>query len=207
MKLNDIFDKIYCINLDRRTDRWSEVSNEFKKINTEVVRFSAIDGQLITETTNTNINNAEYGCLMSHYKILEDIIAHEGNMFLIFEDDVVFNDNFNTLFNDFYPQLPEDWDMVYISGNNTKPLKKITNNVYKTNGTLALHSYFIKKETAVKLKKIIDQSTNPPPIDTIFIKYQDEANVYVFRPHLTKQRPGYSDLGGGFRDYDFVLNI
>ena len=30
--LNDYFDKIYCINLDRRTDRWKETRVEFKKL-------------------------------------------------------------------------------------------------------------------------------------------------------------------------------
>jgi hypothetical protein len=37
--------------------------------------------------------------------------------------------------------------MVYISGNNTKPIVKVTENIYKTDGTLALHSYFITKKT------------------------------------------------------------
>jgi hypothetical protein len=45
------------------------------------------------------------------------------------------------------------------------------------------------------------------PVDSLFIKYQQTANVFVFRPHLTKQRPGYSDLRGGFRNYDSVLDV
>ena len=31
MNLKDTFEKIYCINLDRRTDRWDESIEEFKK--------------------------------------------------------------------------------------------------------------------------------------------------------------------------------
>jgi GR25 family glycosyltransferase involved in LPS biosynthesis len=208
MTLNKIFNKIYCINLDRRLDRWSLVSDEFKKINCDVVRFSAVDGNIIKKPNDNNhINDAEFGCLMSHYKILKDIISSDGDLFLILEDDVVFKDNFNELFLQFYNQLPNDWDMVYISGNNTKPIEKITDNIYKTNSTLALHSYFIKKETAVKLKKLIEAAPVLLPIDTLYIQYQKTANVYVFRPHLTKQRPGYSDLRGGFRNYDGVLDI
>ena len=29
--LKKYFDKIYCINLDRRTDKWSECESEFDK--------------------------------------------------------------------------------------------------------------------------------------------------------------------------------
>ena len=42
--LNDFFEKIYCINLNRRMDRYKECVEEFKKINANVERFSAIDG-------------------------------------------------------------------------------------------------------------------------------------------------------------------
>ena len=208
MNLNNYFDKIYCINLDRRKDRWIEATNEFNKINCKVGRFSAIDGKkLKIIDTEKKINNSEIGCFMSHYQILKKIVNSEGDKFLILEDDIVFNNNFNDNFFLYEKQLPDDWDMVYMSGNNTKPMIKITDNVYKTNGTLALHSYFIKKKTAIDLIKLISESDYNTPIDTLFIKYQQIANVYVFRPHLTKQRPGYSDLRGGYRNYDVVLDV
>ena len=44
MKINDYFDKIICINLDKRPDRWREVQSQFKKAGISVQRFSAIDG-------------------------------------------------------------------------------------------------------------------------------------------------------------------
>lgn len=205
--LNKIFKKIYCINLDRRDDRWQESLAEFNKIHCKVSRFSAIDGETIELPKSANLNKNEYGCLMSHYKIMEQISYQTDGEFLIFEDDVVFKQDFNVDFLKFYNQLPNDWDMVYISGNNTTPLTKVTENIYKTDGTLALHSYFIKKQTAIDLKRLIDSMETLRPIDSIFIEYQKKKNVYVFRPHLTTQRPGHSDLRGGFRNYDSVLDV
>ena len=35
-KINDYFDKIICINLDKRTDRWTESLEQFKKAGIEV---------------------------------------------------------------------------------------------------------------------------------------------------------------------------
>ena len=42
--VNKVFDKVYCINLDKRTDRWKEVSTFFRKYNIQVERFRAVDG-------------------------------------------------------------------------------------------------------------------------------------------------------------------
>ena len=41
----DFFDKIYCINLDHRTDRWKNVQTEFEKlgISDRVKRISAVN--------------------------------------------------------------------------------------------------------------------------------------------------------------------
>ena len=42
--LNQYFDKIFCINLDSRSDRWEEAQKEFIKHSLNVERVSAIQG-------------------------------------------------------------------------------------------------------------------------------------------------------------------
>ena len=44
MNINEFFEKVYCINLDRRSDRWDCVINNFNKNNIKCERFSAKDG-------------------------------------------------------------------------------------------------------------------------------------------------------------------
>ena len=41
----DFFDEIYCINLDKRVDRWNSAKEQFKKlgIDNKVKRFSAVE--------------------------------------------------------------------------------------------------------------------------------------------------------------------
>ncbi len=43
----DYFDKIFCINLDSRPDRWKQVQKEFDKVGIldRVERFSALTGK------------------------------------------------------------------------------------------------------------------------------------------------------------------
>ncbi|MFZ9376809.1 MAG: glycosyltransferase family 25 protein, partial [Candidatus Fonsibacter ubiquis] len=45
--LNDYFEKIYCINLDKRPDRWESAKKEFLKHNINVERYSAVDGKFV----------------------------------------------------------------------------------------------------------------------------------------------------------------
>jgi hypothetical protein len=55
--LQNYFDKIYCINLDRRIDRWEHFLNQSKKINLDnFERVSAIDGNKL----NNHISNLEW---------------------------------------------------------------------------------------------------------------------------------------------------
>jgi len=82
MKLDDFFEKIFCINLDIRTDRWDTCKQEFLKYNllSAVNRYSAcVDPtSIIQGITNSHVNIIEYA---KEQKL--------QNVF-IFEDDVRF---------------------------------------------------------------------------------------------------------------------
>jgi hypothetical protein len=45
--MNDFVKHIYCINLDRRSDRWEESLKEFDKRSLSVSKFPGIDGIFI----------------------------------------------------------------------------------------------------------------------------------------------------------------
>ncbi len=81
----DYFDAIYCINLDRRTDRWEAVQKEFDKVGIldRVVRFSAIETP----------ENGAIWCLLSHRSIIQKAQKMGWKNVLVFEDDVSFMQN------------------------------------------------------------------------------------------------------------------
>ena len=106
------FDKIYCINLDTRIDRWQECLSEFKKIGIEndVERFSAI-----------KMSPGIAGCTKSHYEIIKTAKENKYKNVLVLEDDVSFTEEF------FYDVLEKafsqmkkqnlDYEMFYLGGN------------------------------------------------------------------------------------------
>lgn len=206
--LNVFFDKIYCINLDERRDRWAQASSEFKKYNLEVERISAIDGSQI-DVSNIKMNvlkgisiPGNVGCVLSHVKAIKNAKEKGYSKILILEDDIIFEENFIERFTNEIKHLPEDWDMFYLSGNNLKPdnLSKINEYFYKTTFTYTTHSYAI---TSAIYDEIIDGASKlKEPIDEFYRKHiQQNYNCYVIRPHLSYQRPGFSDIMKGDRDY------
>jgi len=208
--LNDYFEKIYCINLADRKDRWEHVTNEFKKINCTVERFNAIDGRVIPQPQGVKINPGEVGAYLSHMTLLKHIINNNIKTALIFEDDVIFCDNFNEKFDLFYKQLPENKTLVYVSGNysNQNPnvtITQITENIYSTIGTLALHAYFLDLETAKTIYNLLMVRYPKEPVDDAFICYHKLDPTYVFKPNLVYQKPDYSNTRFGYRDYNAVF--
>ena len=66
--MNEYFDKAYCINLDKRVDRWILTKEQFNKHNIIVERFSAVVGN--PNNIKTHIHSGAVGCLLSHLNII-----------------------------------------------------------------------------------------------------------------------------------------
>ena len=129
-----------------------------------------------------------------------------GNVF-IFEDDIILDPNFNNKLSLVMQELPSDWDMFYLGGNNVKPeinLKKVTDNIYKTSHTLTTHAYAIKNNLFEKVIKEQLMFENPP--DGYYAsKIHPNYNCYVVKPGIAFQRPSFSDIQKGFRDYTKII--
>lgn len=125
--LTEEINKIYYINLDRRPERNEHFLNSIKKFNfkkEKIVRFKAIDGLtynfsdeekqmfINADFINTDAEFKIMGNQLSHYYILKDMISNNYNYILIFQDDVVFIDNFNEEINNLINNIPEDAEII-----------------------------------------------------------------------------------------------
>lgn len=130
MSAFDFFDRIYCINLDKRPNRWELSQKEFDKIGIldKVTRFSAIED-----------SNPEKGCFESHMECIFSAKKDGLNNVLIFEDDVAFlkcyeEKKFEASLNILKKQ--EKWEFFYLGGleRRIKPRKTYNNLKAKWSG-------------------------------------------------------------------------
>ena len=216
MKINDYFDKIYCINLDRRTDRWEDIClPQFKKLGLEVERFSAVDG-LTLDLPHGHRYNCELAGCHSHLNALQKAKDDGVDKLLLLEDDVVFIENVNERFNEVINNVPTNWEYLFFGGNHIEGFSGVAPGVVKINRSYAIHACGIKKESydvmirhlKIKINMVMKDLTiyHQPSVaaDYFLGDLHRSLNTYCFLPHLAWQASGHSDINDEYTDYSFL---
>ena len=134
--INDVFEKIYVINMTKDVNKRNDIINKMSELNIEYEFFEGIDGSTepyISEYNEYkklpyNHNNAHhyektrnvktirssgaYGYLVTWKKILEHSIETKYNNILVFDDDVIFDNNFHAKFNNFINEINKNWKII-----------------------------------------------------------------------------------------------
>ena len=188
MKVNEYFDQVVLINLDRRTDRLEKVDAQLKELGITYERFSAVDAKAL------DIEPIQ-ACRQSHLKVLEESVGKT----LILEDDAFFMEGFTEGFANFIEKLPEDWNIFYLGAVllNSVPCNDV---MVRAMDTSSLHAYCINPE--FKDKALAQGREYPEHIDVAYRLLHREYPSYAARPPLVKQYPSYSDLM--LKDVDYM---
>lgn len=206
MKLFNWFDKVYCINLDRRIDRWGETINEFEKwgLKDYVERYSGIDGKDIEN--NNKINNGELGILLTHLKIITEAKEKNYKNILILEDDIEFTEKINDI-DDYMSLVPTDWDMIYFGGNHNRHMGKsinfINDKIIKLNDTYGIHCVALNNSVYDVILEIIIGKNKA--IDVYYADIQKSYNCYGFNPSIALQRESFSDIQNKNVNYKWLF--
>jgi GR25 family glycosyltransferase involved in LPS biosynthesis len=199
--MNDFFDRIFVINLERRLDRLENILTNLSKINVsdyEVIK--AVDGLIIDQP-------GWEGLRQTYINIFKIVQEKKYNNFLIIEDDCDFEDGFSSQVLKFLNTIPNDYDIIYFGGNHfSKPeceIKIVNENVIKVSNTVTTHCIgFSVKNFDLIFNSIVNEKNH---VDLIFAKLQNELSVYSSIKNLTRQIPSYSDIERRFVNYDHVL--
>ena len=209
----DYFDRAYCINLDRRVNRWSEASSELRRCGIAgCERFPAVD--LPGEPT--------VGCTASHRSVWRQIAGGHGERALVLEDDFAFvsrhellrvgytnesdtvrifdscpGSTFVERWAALRPFIPAEWDLLYLGGSyETAPRARVNRHVVRNAGMHTTHAYGISRRFAAYLTDRIDLRCPPPGmlgggIDSVLAEEckRDGVLSYTLTPRLLIQRP------------------
>jgi GR25 family glycosyltransferase involved in LPS biosynthesis len=206
IKLNNFFEKIYCINLDKRLDRWLKSQEEFKKHGIDnVERFSATDGiKIPVGSYPQRMSPGDIGSYITHLRIFSDAINKKYKNFLLLEDDVEFKNNFEQEFDIACKEIPSNWEIIHFGGNHVfgQPVK-FSEHISIPTRTLATHAIAFNQTC---YEKILDLLNDTQPNDVIYSYNYYKFNSYEFTPPLAWQKAGWSDVINGYTDYEFLRN-
>jgi len=161
--LNNYFDGIFCINLERRSDKWDIMQKRFNRNNIKVTRIGAFDGdwnivknewqniynhlndKFKSQMTNPSAyglleNQYAYGTLCSHISVITFAKQHGLKKILVFEDDVVFHKHFNEQLTNILKL--KNWKLLYLGASQYR-WENITlkQGYYNANHTLGGFAY------------------------------------------------------------------
>lgn len=200
--MNNFFDHIYILNLDRRHDRWQKIVKQLDIAQiSKAVRFSAIDKQ-----------PGWIGCFESHLAILQTALDNKARNVLILEDDAELYHDWNVIWQSAVKQIPDNWDMLYLGFNlnpdTNLPPPFISHHLLHLNDVLTTHAYAVNgkymPDLINNIKASIGSST---PIDVVYAKQTHSINAYGVHPIIFKQAPSKSDILGCELTFDFRGNI
>lgn len=195
--INETFDGVFCINLMRRPDRRAQAEAEFAKHGIYVEWVPGVDGKELnippmTSSDGLPVRPGDIGCVRSHLKTVKLAKINELENYCIFEDDVVFHNNFNELFPVFISQLPNDWGIAYLGGSHNGTKHFVSNNIVKAHDIFTTHAVAFKHTVYDALIEVWEKQNEK--VDLALATLQTKFNTYAFEPFLVGQRASYSDI-------------
>lgn len=124
----NLIDKIFYINLSRRTDRNMHIIKQMEKHNIppeKFERFDAINGaeHIFSSSEFELFKNVNYlnmptrpqimGNQLSHFKLFQLMIERNYKYIIICQDDIIFKDGFVDYIDEVVHNLPDDAEMIH----------------------------------------------------------------------------------------------
>jgi GR25 family glycosyltransferase involved in LPS biosynthesis len=218
----NFFDKIFCINLQKRVDRWQESEKVFLElaINDIVTRYNAIDYS--DEESISPRDRGRCGCAQSFLNVVKTAKEQNCNNVLIFEDDIKLHKTKDFIFKvmqDCIKELPYDWEFFYLSAN---PLNHVSNCVLPFSENLRIvtsafccHAVAINAnaydmllhtfETQYQndIKQLVNRAINFDGLCMSVI--QPRQKTYMPKQLLFTQRYNYSNIDYDNRDINNII--
>lgn len=196
-----IIDKCYCINRADRPERKTNSINEFAKIGVDVEFVDAVIGDNLKKNENGLIGGYQ-GLNQTIISILEDAIEKNYSCIRIFEDDVVFSDDYLTIWNENIDNVPDDFSVfytgaIYPNGLRTPTVSGIVKRVHVASLGQDL---IVNSDIFSDWKDMLESMVAPSDVllsDIYYCTLNEDGNhkykAYSFRPGISGQRKGFSD--------------
>jgi GR25 family glycosyltransferase involved in LPS biosynthesis len=193
--LNAFFDRIYCINLDKRKDRWEKSSDLFNEYSIDVTRVSGIEDPTLPWD----------GLRRTIIGVFDTAIKEGLNRILILEDDIDWTNDSISGFDPCKNSLPDDWDMFYFSAAHQFWPVKHNNHLFKLSWSTAAHAIGFNSKCFSFIRESLQD--NKKAIDVTYSDLQKKLNAYCAIDPIAWQRRDYSDIEHQEKWYPYLKNL
>ncbi len=191
--------KTFVINMEKDKQRLSDFDDMMKESKWQYERIEAINGNALDSYATklkskyiadyNHLSNNEIGCMLSHIKLFEKLMADEVyDQYIIFEDDARTHMNGNDVkksISDLFKNIKNTPDILYLGKalDYCMEYKKVWKNVYKPKRPLCNHAYLISKNGAAK---ILNKKPFKLAIDNEIANliYNEKINALAYHPSI-----------------------
>lgn len=191
--INEAFSHKFCINLDRRPERWEQMRAKFASSGIEGVRrFAAIDGRQISVPENWSDSPGAYGCLRSHLEIIEEARGIGAPSVLIFEDDAALDRHIQQKFKTYFQQVPADWHMLHFGANHMAAPLPVSENVVRITNANSTFAYALNHTVFDSFIELNRKALTAVDLNNRTL--QTDHACYCFTPHIAWVEDVSSDV-------------
>jgi GR25 family glycosyltransferase involved in LPS biosynthesis len=191
--MSNYVDNVYLINMDKDDHRLTKVTKETKKVGIKFERFPGVKvsdvsqnilDKYIPEEIQKYGTNGMIGCGLSHLFIWQNAVKNNYRNILVLEDDVHFTDDFNQYLQNVCEEIPNDYDILYLHGDNPQHDSRFTY-IYKPTFPLLTHAMIISNQGLKKLLDIITEIDDH--IDWKIARNAKQLNIYSSKKQIVNQ--------------------
>jgi len=236
--VNDFFDRVYLINLKKETEKKLKVQKQMMQLGIDCQVFSAINGyagepakkyqeyikrplgdlkifskySYLEKKRNTKLieSAGAVGCIFTFMEIIKDAKKNKFKNILIFEDDVIFANNFGARFDAFSKKLPSDWKILLLGASqygwkSVDVLPSLAQGFYHprihaTKGAFALGLNESIYDELIANQMAFEAPFDNLPIGVLYEKYL--AKCFVAFPYLVMPDVSVSTIRGKRDQYE-----
>jgi GR25 family glycosyltransferase involved in LPS biosynthesis len=191
----------FCINLEKRKDRWERINGRFKEHGLNVTRWNATTPDKVLGKYVSYLTPVQRACTYSHISVFLHVLEMKYEYALIFEDDVCFRHDWKDILNSKLSTISHDdpqWDAIFLNVS-----EEIT--PFETWKPIQNHclagAYIIRRHAIQYILNYYYDTLYM--IDWMTQILQARGHTYSYFPWLVIQEGSTSDLQNGIPDADF----
>ncbi len=191
----------FCVNLDRRPDRWENMKNVFKEAGLTVTRWKASEPKDVFDAIQGS--PTQQACSQSHIRIWRHLVENNIKYALVLEDDITFDKGWR----DKLKAFKKPYDLIML---NTDHYYSVHDWSHTNGESWLTGAYILTKRCAIQLLEIGKKIGHFLPSDHMLLCFQKETgnkNCYSYFPYLAIQTSKDSDIAGSIPEFSYTRTI